>query len=212
MKKIIKREQGEFGVGSLIIFIAMIIASAVTAVILIQVTYQLQQQAEDTGNMAIQDVSTGVKIISMGGYRYNSSWGTSSPYENVLNWIVIKISLIPGSPAINVSSIIIEVTDGNTVADLVYNASLTFDGGAKPQGGAGEFGASAIRDMEPATWAQGVVTQGDVINLFFNATANGLDLEPQTYMSIKIIPKHGVPTLKEITTPSPYVSRYVEVM
>ncbi len=212
MKKAFKKEQGEFGVGSLIIFIAMIIVSAVTAVMLIQVTYQLQQQAESTGETAIQDVSMGVKIISIGGYRYNDSWGTGEPYHNTLDWIDIKISLIPGSPPISVDSIIIEVSDGNTVSDLVYNSSMSFDGGAKPQGGSGEFGAAIVRDMDPQTWSEGTITSGDVVRLFFNATACGLDLEPQSYFTLKIIPKHGVPTLKELTTPSPYVTRYVEVM
>ncbi len=211
MRKIFREEQGEFGVGSLIIFIAMIIVSAVTAVVLIQVTYQLQQQAENTGQTAIQDVSTGVKIISIGGYRYNSTWGTSEPYHDALDWIDIKISLIPGSPPISVESIIIEVSDGSNVVDLVYNATMSFNGEAHPQGSAGEFGAAIIRDMEPQTWSEGTITTGDIVRLFFNATACGLDLEPQTYFTVKIIPKHGVPTIKEMTTPSPYVTRYVEV-
>ena len=212
MKKIFRKEQGEFGVGSLIIFIAIIIVSAATAVMLIQVTYQLQQQAENTGQNAIQYVSMGIKIISIGGYRYNSSWGVNSPYHDTLDWIDIKISLIPGSPPISVDSIIIEISDGNNVSDLVYDSSMSFDGSANPQGSAGKFGAAVIRDMDPQTWSEGTITTGDVIRLFFNATACGLNLEPQTYFTIKIIPKHGVPTFKELTTPSPYVSRYVEVM
>lgn len=212
MRKIFRREQGEFGIGSLIIFIAIIIVSAVTAVVLIQVTYQLQQQAESTGETAIQDVSMGVKIISIGGYRYNSTWGTGAPYHNTLDWIDIKITLIPGSPAIDISSIIIEVSDGNNSVDLVYDESMSFNGGANPQGSSGKFGASSIRDMSPKTLNEGTITTGDVVRLFFNATACGLSLEPQSYFTLKIIPKHGVPTIKEITTPSPYVSRYVEVV
>jgi len=212
MKRVLKREQGEFGIGSLIIFIAMIIVSAVTAVVLIQIAYQLQQQAEETGNIAVQDVSMGVKIISMGGYRYNSTWGTGEPYHSAIDWIDIKITPIAGSPPIDLRDLIIEVSDGQNSVDLIFNSSLSFDGGANPQGGAGYFGIRVVRDMNPQTLSEYTITSGDIVALSFNATANGLELEPQTYLTIKIIPKHGVPTLKELTTPSPYISRYVELM
>ncbi len=212
MKRVMKREQGEFGIGSLIIFIAMIIVSAVTAVVLIQISYQLQQQAEDTGNVAIQDVSTGFKIISMGGYRYNDTWGTTPPYHDQIDWIDIKVSLIPGSPPVNLEDVILEVSDGQNSVDLVFNSSVSFDGGANPQGGAGVFGIRVIRDLPPKTLSNYVISAGDIVALSFNATANGLALLPQTYLSIKIIPKHGVSTFQQITTPSVYVSRYVELM
>ncbi len=212
MKRVLKREQGEFGIGSLIIFIAMIIVSAVTAVVLIQIAYQLQQQAEETGNIAIQDVSMGVKIISIGGYRYNNSWGINEPYHSQIDWIDIKITPISGSPPIDLRDIIVEVSDGTTSVDLVFNSSISFNGYANPSGGSGYFGVRVIRDMNPQTLDEYTITSGDIVAISFNATANGLDLEPQTYLTIKIIPKHGVPALKEITTPSTYISRYVELM
>ncbi len=212
MRKVwMEREQGEFGIGSLIIFIAMIIVAAVTATLLINVAYNLQQQAEQTSEQAIQDVSTGVKIISMGGYRYNASWGTSAPYRSTLDWISLKITPIAGSPPINVSDIVIEVTDGYVVATLYYNPSASFSAGPKPSGlSSNEFGARKIRDMSPED--PGIMTQGDIEEIFFNATAAGLNLQPQSSLSIKIIPKHGVPVEKDLITPSPYVTRYVELV
>lgn len=69
MKKVYKREKGEFGVGTLIIFIAMIIVAAVAATVLIQTAYILQQQAEETGSIARQDVATGFKVITIQGIR-----------------------------------------------------------------------------------------------------------------------------------------------
>ena len=82
MKKIYEREKGEMGVGTLIIFIAMIIVAAVAATVLIQTAYRLQQQAEETGNIATQDVATGFKVITIQGIRndimYNESLGNIS--------------------------------------------------------------------------------------------------------------------------------------
>ncbi len=205
------REQGEFGIGSLIIFIAMIIVAAVTATLLINVAYSLQQQAEQTSQEAIQDVSTGLKIISMGGYRYNSSWGTGAPYRNTIDWITIKITLIAGSSPVNISSVILEVTDGYTVVTLYYDKTFDFNPTTRPPPFSGDvFGTRKIRDMGEEN--KYILTQGDISEIYFNATGLGLNLEPQSQLSLKIIPKHGVPVEKDLITPSPYIARYVELM
>ncbi|MCD6158014.1 MAG: hypothetical protein J7J75_00020 [Euryarchaeota archaeon] len=47
-----------------------------------------------------------------------------------------------------------------------------------------------------------VVTQGAVLKLFINVT--GWNIEPQTHVTIKLMPKHGVPTLEEFWTPPTY--------
>ncbi len=208
----IKKDKGEFGIGSLIIFIAMIVVAAVTAEVLIQLSYRLQQQAESTSNSAIQDVSMGLKIISLGGYRYNTTWGIREPYRNKIDWITVEVSPIAGSPAINVNDIIIEVNDGNISTNLVFNSTATYDPSVShPHLGNGQFGAKIIRDMSPLTWNEKTITQGDIVEFFFNATACGLNLVPQSYLLLKIIPKHGVPTLENLMTPSPYTTRYVEM-
>ncbi len=212
MKKIIvNREPGEFGIGSLIMFIAMIIVAAVTATLLINTSYQLQQQAQSTSQEAMQDVSTGLKVISMGGYRYNSTWGTEMPYHSKLDWITLKVTLIAGSPPVNISEIILVVTDGYTVATLSYDPSASFTAGAHPPAlGNDQFGATLIRNLPPTE--TGLITQGDIAELFFNATEIGLNLQPQSQLSVKIIPKHGVPTEEVIMTPSVYIARYVELV
>lgn len=205
------REAGEFGIGSLIMFIAMVIVAAVTATLLINTAYQLQQQAQSTSQEAMQEVSTGLKVLSMGGYRYNNTWGLESPYHGRIDWLTIKVALVAGSPPINISDIVIEVTDGYTVGTLFYNPDASFTAGAKPSGlSSSQFGASLIRDMAPKN--NGLITQGDIAELFFNATKVGLNLEPQTQLSIKIMPRHGVPAEKDVLTPSAYLARYVELV
>ncbi|NPA75570.1 MAG: flagellin [Euryarchaeota archaeon] len=210
MKKMISEEQGEFGIGSLIIFIAMIIVAAVTATLLINTAYQLQQQAQQTSQEALQDVSTGVKIISIGGYRYNLTWGTEPPYRDTLDWLTVKITPIAGSPPVNISDLVVVVSDGYLSTTLSYSPTLTFSAGANPPQGSGVFGAKMIRNLPPT--AAGVLTQGDIAEIYFNATAAGLSLQEQTQFTIRIIPRHGVPAYEQIITPSPYIGRYVELI
>ena len=211
MKKVIRDEQGEFGIGTLIIFMAMIIVAAVTATLLINTAYQLQQQAQKTSEQALQDVSTGVKVISMGGYRYNYTWGIAAPYHSVIDWVTIKVTLIAGSPPINISNVVITVSDGNISTTLIYDPDLSFNASSNPPAGAGNvFGAVKIRDLPPLE--SETITQGDITEIYFNATGVGLSLESQTQFTLRIIPSHGVPTVEDITTPSPYISRYVELV
>ena len=66
-----------------------------------------------------------------------------------------------------------------------------------------EFAASALRDMPPATSAV-MMTSGDIFQVHIDLTsATGIDMEldVQERLSLSLMPKHGVPTLAEITAP-----------
>ncbi len=282
------KEEGEFGIGTLIIFIAIIIVAAVAASVIIQTAYLLQQQAEETGDIAMQDVATGFKVITVEGirqdYYYTENIGTGdgsqttftkvlshgpvnpnsvvvsdgtnilkddgngnlvlvsgsgvtgwigydnktisvtyttapasgttitvkygSGYERTLEYLEIKAGLIAGSPPISMNSVLIEITDGYTDATLTFNASVT----NYTNLGATHFAAEIARDMPPVNWERDrVLTLGDVVRIYINASAIGLYLEPQTTVMIKLIPKHGVPTLVEFTTPATYTTKYMEL-
>jgi flagellin FlaB len=194
MKKVYKREKGEFGVGTLIIFIAMIIVAAVAATVLIQTAYVLQQQAEETGNIAIQDVATGFKVIHIGGIV-----DLNGPSVNTIE---IKVGLLAGSPAIDMDDVLIEITDGSTDVTLKFNPN-TAD--------ASNFTATILRDMPPENWDQHVITQGDIVKIVINATAAGLNLGPQTDVTLQIIPKHGVPTYTAFMVPATLTTQYVDL-
>ncbi len=288
MRKVWRKESGEYGIGTLIVFIAIIIVAAVAATVIIQTAYVLQQQAEETGDIARQDVATGFKIITVEGIRDDylhtetiatgdgsttsftatvssgpinpnsvevsdgtnvlrddgtgnlvlvsgsgvSGWvgydnrtihldyttapstGTDivatygSGYKRTISYLELKVGLMAGSPPIAMESVLIEITDGYTDATLTFNASASnysvLDGE--------HFAAVIARDMPPSNWERDrVITSGDVVRIYINASAIGLYLEPQTHVMIKLIPKHGVPNLVEFTTPATYTTKYMEL-
>ena len=188
-KKRKKEEGGEMGVGTLLIFIAMILVAAVAAGVLVQTAYKLQQQAESTGDEAIADVATGFKVLAM--------WGTTDA-NAVIDTVYLKIALTAGSPGVNLANTTIEVIKtigGSTTSEvtLVYAAAASDT----------EFTATELRDMPPATSAV-MMTSGDIFQVEIDLTsATGIDMEldVQERLSLVLMPKHGVPTLTEITAP-----------
>jgi flagellin FlaB len=61
-------EEAAVGIGTLIVFIAMILVAAVAASVIIQTAENLQQRAYAVGKQTIRDVSSGVQVIEVTGY------------------------------------------------------------------------------------------------------------------------------------------------
>lgn len=187
--KIRKDEEGEMGVGTLLIFIAMILVAAVAASVLVTTAYKLQQQAEATGDEALADVATGVKVLAV--------WATTDSNATI-DSLYLKVGLTAGSPGINLENVIIEVTQtiGGTVSDeetLDYAATADSD----------SFSASELRDMAPTTTAQ-MMTGGDIFQIFIDlneSTGMDMHLDVQEQLEILIMPKHGIPTYLTVTAP-----------
>ena len=188
-KKRRMEERGEMGVGTLLIFIAMILVAAVAAGVLVQTAYKLQQQAESTGDEAIADVATGFKVLAV--------WGTTNA-SAVIDTVYLKVALTAGSPGVNLANTTIEVI--KTIGgDTGSEVTLSYAAAASDT----EFTATELRDMPPATTAV-MMTSGDIFQVEIDLTTAsgiGMELDVQERLSLVLMPKHGVPTLLEITAP-----------
>lgn len=197
--RLARMEDAEMGVGTLLIFIAMILVAAVAAGVLVQTAYSLQQQAETTGDQALQEVATGLKIIAVYGMT------TADPITGVLTIsdLYMKVALTAGSPVINLVHLVIEITDGYD------DETLSFDVASA----AGTFDATQVRDTYPYnSWSATDVgvTQGDIALLHIDLTAQGGDMSltiQQDFQGL-LIPKHGIPTFVMFTTPSVLANTY----
>jgi flagellin FlaB len=67
-KTLYNDDEAEIGIGTLIVFIAMVLVAAVAASVIIQTAENLQQRAYAVSKQTIQDVSSGVRVISVTGY------------------------------------------------------------------------------------------------------------------------------------------------
>ncbi|WP_321420749.1 archaellin/type IV pilin N-terminal domain-containing protein [uncultured Methanomethylovorans sp.] len=132
--------EAQVGIGTLIIFIAMVLVAAVAAAVLIQTSGTLQQKAQSTGKQATQEVSSNLMVKSIEGVRAKSSAVALSATIDLLK---LKVALNVGSSPVDVNQVVVSITDGTTANNLVYagNAKSYASTGAS-DGAMGSFSST----------------------------------------------------------------------
>ena len=199
------------GVGVLIVFISMILVAAVVATVLITTAFEVQEQTERTGNIAIIDVSTGFKLININGDRYNPAddWNGR---RSIIEILEIKVALFAGSSNINISDVIIDVVSNPVDVTLTYvDTDQTSE--YNETATATQFTVEPVRDMSPYNESKtySMMTPGDIAIFYIDANASGLGLRTMHPYLIKILPKHGVSTDISLITPPVYGNRIVSL-
>ena len=112
-----KDEWAQVGIGTLIVFIAMVIIAAVAASLLIQTSGTLQQKAQSTGKQAIQEVSSNLIVKNVEGIRAKTSSDNLSDTVDILK---LKVALNVGSSPVDIYQLLITITDGTNKNNLIY--------------------------------------------------------------------------------------------
>ena len=101
------QDRGQVGIGTLIVFIAMVLVAAIAAGVLINTAGLLQAQAQQTGEETTSEVSDRIQIqevvgsdIASGDY-FND--GPSFDENEELNLLNVSVRLASGSDPINMS-------------------------------------------------------------------------------------------------------------
>jgi flagellin-like protein len=107
-------KKAEMGVGTLIIFIAMLLVAAVAAGVLIQTAGTLQEKALTTGQQAKAQISTNARIIEVSAS--NGQNGTLTDFQEILK-------LAPGSDPIKLDQIIFTFNTKDQTSTLKYKGT-----------------------------------------------------------------------------------------
>ena len=106
-------DRGQVGIGTLIVFIAMVLVAAIAAGVLINTAGFLQSQAEATGQESTDLVSERIDVKSEVGIVGNNSTGE-------LSAIKITVSGAAGADQIDLSESTIQAVGPNGQANLVF--------------------------------------------------------------------------------------------
>lgn len=106
-------KRAQSGIGTLIIFIAMIIVAAIAAAVLIQTAAALQNKALETGQQARGQVTTHVEVISLSG--------TDATYHPFLNFFSEVFKLSSGSDPIRNDQILATFDTNDFTTSLAYS-------------------------------------------------------------------------------------------
>ncbi|WP_319507274.1 archaellin/type IV pilin N-terminal domain-containing protein [uncultured Methanolobus sp.] len=112
--------RAQVGIGTLIIFIAMVLVAAVAAAVLIQTSGILQQKAQSTGKQSTQEVSSNLMIKNIEGVRAKDSGNTS----NTIDMLKLQVGLNVGSSPVDVNQVVVSITDGTVAHNLVYAGNV----------------------------------------------------------------------------------------
>jgi flagellin FlaB len=104
-------KKAEMGIGTLIIFIALLLVAAVAAGVLIQTSGSLQERALTTGDQAKGQISTNIRVVEVSAV--DGSNGTLDYFSQI-------IKLSPGSDAIKIGQVLLTVNTYDETATLLY--------------------------------------------------------------------------------------------
>ncbi|NHN43076.1 hypothetical protein G9C85_15775 [Halorubellus sp. JP-L1] len=106
-------DRGQVGIGILVMFVAMIIVSAIAAGVLVNMAGMMQDRATDAGEDAVGQLVGGVQV------QDKTCTVASNPVGIEEAWIHVRLR--PGGDAVNVSNATVLYTDGQVHTALSYS-------------------------------------------------------------------------------------------
>ena len=191
-------DRGQVGIGTLIVFIAMVLVAAIAAGVLINTAGLLQSQAEATGEESAQQVTDRVVVSTVTG-EADEVGG-----EDRIDRINATVLRSPGAGDINLNNSIVEVFSNGTSDTLTFDGAFadTSEELAKSSLTAGNFGVDKIQGDDDATLSD----SSDRAILSFNLAQMGEDaaLDPGQSVTITITTAQGGTAFVEKRAPSSF--------
>ena len=129
IKRMKNNDEGDMGIGTMILFIAMVLVAAVAAALLISTAGELNQQAQETGRLSQQEISSGFIVAETIGQVARDyeivDWGGASGGTADANGVAV-FAREPGDTGIGIS--FTDASDSNSISVSVSGSTITLDG------------------------------------------------------------------------------------
>jgi flagellin-like protein len=178
-------KKAEMGVGTLIIFIAMLLVAAVAAGVLLHTAGSLQQKALLTGDASKAEISTNARVIEVSAVD-----GSDQTIEN----FSMQMKLSPGSDPIKLDEVTFTLNTDDSTTTLRYTNASNFSTNATTE--TGTFTVEYL--IQGNNFVEGNLQRGDVVRIGFAAAT---PLGQDEAVRLNFIPKVGTPTLTKFNTP-----------
>ena len=216
-QKIKKDEVAVVGIGTLIIFIAMVLVVAVAASVIMQTQETLQQRSYTVAKQTIRDVSSGIRIIGVTGY--------TNAEKNVMQYLAISVTPRAGSYDIDLNKTLLYIMYNNfTILGLNYADNDAVSGSVSQSGvfhtlnmsniTATEYGVIAIHDADNSIVNSYGLQTSDQAVLIVNLT----DALPETgglltgeSLNGKLVPEIGAAGIFTVNAPNAFKYRVEEL-
>lgn len=191
-----KSRKAAIGIGTLIVFIALVLVAAIAGAVIVKTANSLKNIAEATGKGASKEVSGSVKIMDITGDRNN-------PIQANIQQVYFTVSTWDGSRGIDMRTMVIHWEARST------NVYLTFDP-ANPVATATTYGWATVITTAGSGWnpagGQYFLDDDTVLQLTIDLGAGAVNdpLPPNTYCMANLVPGSGPVVLEEFATPSAY--------
>ena len=170
-KTIQDNEEAAVGIGTLIVFIAMILVAAIAASVIMQTAENLQQRAYAVGKQTIRDVSSGLRVIEVTGYTDDN--------KSKIEYLAISVTPRAGSLDIDLNKTLLYLKLNN-FSVLSLNLALKtsqpgyvslFHALNLSELNATNFGVVAIHDRDDSIMKTNGMSTTDQAILLVNLTA-----------------------------------------
>jgi flagellin FlaB len=186
-------ERGQVGIGTLIVFIAMVLVAAIAAGVLINTAGVLQSQASDTGSETQEEVANQIDVIH--------AVGMTDSNENVTS-LNMTIKKSAGSNAIDITSATVQYTSDFEDVALTHGGNSSLG-----DAGASTFGTEGVNGND----GYSLIDTDERMKIHINTTAieNGGGLSTGADATVKIIDQSGAQYTYGVSVPNTFGDKKV---
>ncbi|ADB62282.1 flagellin [Haloterrigena turkmenica DSM 5511] len=192
--------RGQVGIGTLIVFIAMVLVAAIAAGVLINTAGVLQSQASNTGSETQEEVANQIDVVH--------AVGMTDGADNVTS-LNLTIKKSAGSNAIDMTSATVQYTSNNEDIALTFNesANASVDGGLTDANET-KFGTKSLTSNNDG---ESLIETSERMEIHIDTKAieSGNGLPSGSEATIKIIDQSGAQYTYGVSVPSTFGDKSV---